>query len=722
MFARPVLVGAEFRFEKSETTPLKIAPPPSRKPSRSRVYSTLLWVLLLSAAISPGFAQVVLNDSKLQVRLIASLPVGPVGGGNTEIYTAMAFIGPNDLLVLGKDNGKVMRLTNGLQNGTVLDLNVTANGFLDERGLLGIAVHPNFTTNGFVYLYYTKSNTAGDNTNTPLDNRVERYTWNGSALTNPLLIRSLPVSSSDHNGGSMTFGADGKLYFVIGDLIRSGQLQNNSAGAAPDDSGVIFRLNDDGTTPTDNPFFALGGNMARYYAYGIRNSFGIASDAVSGKIWMTENGLNDYDEINLVVPGFNSGWNKITGPDSRDPQGIGDLKVFAGSQYADPKYSWLSVVAPTGIAFVHSNQLGAAYQGDMFVGDFNTGNLYRFKLNGSRDGFVFQHAGLSDLVADNNSELAESILGNIFNISGGSISDLKAGPDGKLYVLNIYGSIYVIERNLTVNCQSNSLQSVIDDALPGDVITVQGICTENILIRNEKQRITITGNGSLITPSDGSRPAINVRGKGILLQNLFIGSGSPGSISIGIHVNRGSNAVINNNQISGNDRGIVVDELAFAVITNNDLSNNTGAAITVSENSTARIGFNSDADTDASPNGISGDGIGVLIRNGSSARIVGNSISSNSSDAIVVESDSYAELTSNNILSFAFDGVVVRENGSVRLGEDSGTSIFEAENDGVSTGFALRCLVGGVVSGRLGMMTGSTDVKSIAASCSDSLL
>jgi glucose/arabinose dehydrogenase len=186
------------------------------------------------------------------------------------------------------------------------------------------------------------------------------------------------------------FGPDEKLYVVIGDLNRNGQLQNYPAGPTPDDTSVILRLNDNGTIPIDNPFFAHGGNLAKYYAYGIRNSFGIAFDSVTNKVWDTENGPENYDEINLVSPGFNSGWEQIMGPDSRDPKGANDLFNIPGSGYVDPKFSWLNTVGPTAIGFLNSLQLGAQYQNDIFVGDINHGRLYRFKVNAARNGLVFQ--------------------------------------------------------------------------------------------------------------------------------------------------------------------------------------------------------------------------------------------------------------------------------------------------------------------------------------------
>src|SRR5262245_11637803 len=203
------------------------------------------WAL---AFLCPALAQT-LNDPKLHVRELTSGLSQP---------TAMAFIGPADILVLQKADGRVRRVTNGmLQPGIGLDVAVDS---ASERGLLGIAIHPGFPSAPFVYLYYTQSNTARDSSGSPLANRVYRYTWNGSALVSPSLILDLPVTPGpNHNGGTMTFGPDGKLYIVIGDLNRDGQLQNFSTGPAPDNTGVIFRVNDDGSAPNDNPFFDQGG-------------------------------------------------------------------------------------------------------------------------------------------------------------------------------------------------------------------------------------------------------------------------------------------------------------------------------------------------------------------------------------------------------------------------------------------------------------------------------
>ena len=391
-------------------------------------------LLLLTAwffTISLAIAAPTPRDATLSITEIASGLSGP---------TTMAFIGAQDILVLQKDDGRVRRVISGvLQAGSVLDVAVERSS---ERGLLGIAVHPDFPASPFVYLYYTESSTGSDNdTGSAAGNRVYRYTWNGATLSNPLLILDLPVTPGpNHDGGIILFGPDEKLYVVIGDLNRNGRLQNFGAGA-PDDTSVILRINPDGSIPSDNPFFTQGGNLAKYYAYGIRNSFGMAFDPLTDELWMTENGPGSYDEINLVEPGFNSGWETLMGPDSRNSSSASDLVVIAGSHYADPKFSWLETVGPTAIAFLDSGTLGAQYENDVFVGDINNGNLYRFKPNGTRDGFVFAGAGLVDLVADNDSELDETII--VTGFAG--ITDLKVGPDGRLYVVSFGdGKIYAI--------------------------------------------------------------------------------------------------------------------------------------------------------------------------------------------------------------------------------------------------------------------------------------
>jgi hypothetical protein len=175
--------------------------------------------------------------------------------------------------------------------------------------------------------------------------------------------------------------------------------------------------------------------LNKYYAYGVRNSFGLEFDPVTHKLWDTENGPSSNDEINLVDPGFNSGWEDIMG---FAPSGFNfnNLANFGGKgKYSQPEFVWTQVVAPTALEFLSSNKLGTSYQNDLFVADFNKGRIYDFSLNSARTGLHFTGV-LTDRKANTDSELQQVIFGQGF----GAISDLKVGNgDGYLYVLS-YGS------------------------------------------------------------------------------------------------------------------------------------------------------------------------------------------------------------------------------------------------------------------------------------------
>jgi aldose sugar dehydrogenase len=248
-----------------------------------------------------------------------------------------------------------------------------------------------------------------------------------------------------HDGGKLAIGPDHYLYAVIGDLNKQGKLQNFINGPEPDDTSVILRVNQNNGYPAkNNPFLSEeNGNssaMSRYFAYGIRNSFGLAFDPVTGRLWDTENGDKDYDEINVVKPGFNSGWKKVMGPISRNSSVTeSQLFNFPGSKYADPVFSWFDSIGVTDMAFLNSSKLGDKYKNNIFLGDITKGNLYYFEVNENRTGLKFDNdntgssssSGLLDRVADNKAEVAAVTLATAFR----GITDIKTGPDGLLYIL-----------------------------------------------------------------------------------------------------------------------------------------------------------------------------------------------------------------------------------------------------------------------------------------------
>ncbi len=483
--------------------------------SLRRALALALAAPLAFAASAPGQvpAPEVL-DPDLAVRAAASGLEQPV---------AMAFLGRGDMLVLEKASGRVKRVVDGQVRGVVLDLAVNS---ASERGLLGIALHPKFRSNGWVYLFWSESRTGADSLTLDgvrlLGNRVDRFEWDGRSLEFDRGIARFRAFQADadqplrgnHDGGVLRFGPDGKLYVIVGDTGRRGQLQNlvdgpfgpgvpddQFGGPEPDDAhltGVVLRLQDDGSAPRDNPFFRtgrsiggeVGANIQRLYAYGLRNSFGMAFDPVSGDLWEQENGDDSYSELNRVEPGMNSGWVQIMGPAARvadfkaietDPtapqpltpngyfglqqvrwppnniadtpaQALARLFTLPGARFSDPELSWRFEVAPGGIGFLDSRALGREYRDDLFMGGardlLEGGHLFRFDLTGDRRAVDVDDPRLADGVADNPSKWtlveSESLL---FGRNFGVGTDVHTGPDGHLYVVSLtHGAVYEIHR------------------------------------------------------------------------------------------------------------------------------------------------------------------------------------------------------------------------------------------------------------------------------------
>ena len=396
---------------------------------------------LLLLACRSAHAQPVLTDPTLRAERVRN---------SADPLTQIEFLGrdPGEYFLTEKDTGRVFHVLNRIAT-TVLDLPVYGASF-DEAGLLGMALHPDFGRNGFVYLYYT----AGDG---PADggawaaNRVSRFTWNGSALVNERVLRTFGTSADpadmrpNHFGGPLVFGPDGKLYGVAGDVAAPANggyaEQNNPARAGLSaKKGAIFRLSapgddTDGAVPADNPFVSHANpDFHPWFAYGVRNSFGLGFDPVTRRLWDTENGSNNNDEINLVAPGFNSGWTRIMGPAA--PGQTDTLVHLPGSAYSDPELTFPGEIAPTDLAFLAGSALGPGYDDAMVFAGTNQGRLHVVRLNGARDGIT----GIPDLLVNSTADQQRIAFGQSFGI----VTDLDVGPDGYLYVLNLNGNLYRI--------------------------------------------------------------------------------------------------------------------------------------------------------------------------------------------------------------------------------------------------------------------------------------
>jgi aldose sugar dehydrogenase len=498
-----------------------------RKCRLIRAGAFVMAVMLLTGSGSPygATAQTIdptVVDPNLGVRTV-------VAGLNQP--TTMAFLPSKhglvtDILVLEKATGKVQRIVNGAIQGTVLDLAVNSAA---ERGLLGIALHPQFPDNPGVYLYWTESKSREDSTDLAdvplLGNRVDRFVWDGHALVfdrNLIKLRAFQADEGqplmgNHNGGVLRFGPDHKLYIVIGDYGRRGWMQNlpcgptstcpgpsvqddQFGGPQPDNAhltGVVLRLNGDGTPPHDNPFFKIGqqmggevgANIQKIFAYGIRNSFGIAFDPESGDLWLEENGDDSFSGVHRIEPGQNSGWVQIMGPVSRiaeykaietssesDPciggayfglqqirwppsliandsdEALSRLFMLPGAQFKDPELSWKFDVAPAGIGFITGGGLGREYENHLFLGGARTflegGHLFHFSLTDDRRNIRVGDPRLEDQVADNLCKWditeSESLL---FGRNFGVGTDIQTGPNGNLFVISSSnGAIYEIFR------------------------------------------------------------------------------------------------------------------------------------------------------------------------------------------------------------------------------------------------------------------------------------
>jgi aldose sugar dehydrogenase len=356
--------------------------------------------------------------------------------------TGMSFLGPNDFLVTEEDTGKVKRVIDGRISQTVLDVDVSTN---DSRGLIGIdsTIVANKT---FVFLYFTESSTKDDGE--PRGNRLYRYELINGQLTNQKLLLDMPAGpGSKDNGGPIVIGPDNNVYSVIGHVAGDGdkghetKAQNFKRGPDADGSSGIHRATIDGNI-VDSGILGSTESLDTYYAYGIRNTFGMDFDPITSKLWITENGVYSNDEINLVEPGFNGGWKHVTGlvPSNFD---YTELVTFNGSgKYSDPEFVWNNTVSPTALLFFNSDNFGPDYKNDMFVGDYEFGRIYHFELNTERDALLL-NGSLADKIADNDSELQNIIFGEDFGVP----TDLDIGPDGMLYVSSLRdGAIYRISR------------------------------------------------------------------------------------------------------------------------------------------------------------------------------------------------------------------------------------------------------------------------------------
>ena len=418
-----------------------------------------------------GLEGITISDSNFKVELVTQ---------GLDFPTTMAFLGPNDFLILEK-SGAVKRVTDGVVGEKpLIQLAVSEK---DERGLLGIAVSQNknidTTTSTSlqsenispkIFLYYVMCTDK----NTGCENRISSYDLDSknNVLINPKLLLSIPsFPDPAHIGGIIDIGPDNNLYVTVGNFVNtvpSGtyyktKAQNFEDGKTADGRAGVLVITQDGK-PVGEGILGSEYPLNLYYAYGVKNSFGIDFDPVTKKLWLTDNGPKFGDEINLAEPGFNSGSDIIFGiwrvnqegkklqSDSNEGGGIvgnnpQDLVYFNGKgHYSPPEFIWDKSTPPTALLFLESRNFGTDYENDIFVGSVD-GEIFHFNLNDNRTGLLLTGV-LEDKIAADDTEFADILFAEGFSI----ITDLKQGPDGNLYVVSgikqsnseKYGAVYRI--------------------------------------------------------------------------------------------------------------------------------------------------------------------------------------------------------------------------------------------------------------------------------------
>lgn len=269
-----------------------------------------------------------------------------------------------------------------------------------------------------------------------------------------------------------------------------------------------------------------------------------------------------------------------------------------------------------------------------------------------------------------------------------------------------------------------TIQAAVNAAAVGNTILVSGVCNENVVIPEGKDRITLDGQStatSTISGPDLNIPSVRIRGRRVTVRRFTITGAAEG-----VFVSDGGTAIIDGNLIQAvGTEGVVVRRHSFATVINNTIQNNPGDGISISENSAARIGFSGASDTTASPNTIQANqGRGVRVRFSSNARVAGNTIINNISDGIAVTGVSYGDLSNNVINNNGGDGVSISENSGVNLGRDTGTTIFDLPNTTTvnNAGVGVRCTINSYAESRLGTLNGAAGATNFSGGCINSLI
>lgn len=312
----------------------------------------------------------------------------------------MAFLPNGDLLVTEK-SGKLYRIQGSeiaaeITNGIPSDLDVNGQG-----GFLDIELHPNYGENGWVYLSYSSSAGSGNGSNTAI---IRTKLENDALVDSEVLYKGEPNSNrGQHYGSRIVFDNNGYLFFSIGDRGNRDVLPQDITR----DGGKIYRLHDDGTIPSDNPFVGEDGAKEAVYSYGHRNPQGMALNPESGVVWAHEHGPRGGDEVNIIEPGNNYGWPIISYGINYNGTEFAEDTARAGME--QPVLYWDPSIAPSGMAFITSDKY-PGWEGDLLVGSLKFSYIAHLDVEGN------------EILGEQ--KLADGI---------GRLRAIEQGPDGYIY-------------------------------------------------------------------------------------------------------------------------------------------------------------------------------------------------------------------------------------------------------------------------------------------------
>ena len=315
-----------------------------------------------------------------------------------DIAWGMEFL-PDGSILIAEQEGKMLLFKDG---ETTEIKSVPEVVYKNQGGLLDLKLHPDYANNGWIYFSFSGNTENDEGANTMI---MRARLKENELIDKEVIYKATPnTKKGQHFGSRLEFDKNGYLFFSIGDRGN----RNENPQDINRDGGKIYRLNDDGSIPSDNPFVASAGAKAAVYSYGHRNPQGMAMNPNTGEIWTHEHGPQGGDEINIIKPGKNYGWPVITYGINYDGSVITDNSALPGME--QPLHYWVPSIAPSGMAFVNSDRY-PAWKGNLLVGSLK-----------------FQYLNLVFL--DKGKVVKEEKL-----MEGmGRVRTVKVGPDGYIYV------------------------------------------------------------------------------------------------------------------------------------------------------------------------------------------------------------------------------------------------------------------------------------------------